>query len=283
MAVGRQPRTGGHDDRVLRYTRGLAVFITPFLLVAFVILYLLPSRTATLWAWPIAASMTSMTLASAYLGGAYFFVLVVRSRHWHEVSMGFPAVTTFASLLGVATLLHWDKFLHSHLAFWLWAGLYFTAPFLVAGAWIVNRRYAVPPGPEDVLLRPRERAVVVGLALVSLATGVTMFVAPAALSGSWPWLLTPLTCRVMAATFCLGGACVGVWFDPRWSAVRLMLQVEAVMLALMLLAAVRARHELIGSRPLAWPLLVGVLATLVGSAYLWRTYEPGPRRHPQPA
>ena len=37
------------------------------------------------------------------------------------------------TLLGIATVVHWDKFSHGHLAFWLWAGLYFTAPFLVLG------------------------------------------------------------------------------------------------------------------------------------------------------
>ena len=50
----------------------------------------------------------------------------------------------FATLLGVATVVHWDRFNHGHVAFWLWAGLYFTAPFLVVAAWLANRRYAPP-------------------------------------------------------------------------------------------------------------------------------------------
>ena len=66
-------------------------------------------------------------------------------------------MTAFASLLGVATILHWDVFAHDHLAFWLWAGLYFVAPFLVLGAWLANRRYAAPAAAGDVLLRPVER------------------------------------------------------------------------------------------------------------------------------
>ena len=73
------------DDRVLAYTRGLSLFIVPFLLVAFVILYVFPDHTGRLWAWTIPVTMTSMVLASAYLGGAYFFLHVARTRHWHEV------------------------------------------------------------------------------------------------------------------------------------------------------------------------------------------------------
>ncbi|WP_151083382.1 hypothetical protein [Nocardioides cynanchi] len=269
MAVGEVVR----DDRVLRFTRGLSLFIVPFLVVAWAILYLFPDRTAQLWSWVIPVQMTSMVLASAYLGGAYFFVRVARERHWHHTGAGFPAVATFASLLGVATLMHWDKFLHHHVAFWLWAGLYFTTPFLVVGAWLANRRYGVAPAAGDLVLRPGERAVIAVVGVAALVQGVVMFVAPSAVIDLWPWPLTPLTCRVVAAVFCLGGAGVNAWVDPRWSSLRLMLQVEVVMLVLILLGAVRARGEMDDGRALTWPLLLGALGMLVGSAYLWIRYE----------
>ncbi|MDX6358635.1 MAG: hypothetical protein QOH37_1689 [Nocardioidaceae bacterium] len=274
MAAGKVAPT--RDDRVLPFTRGLSIFIVPFLVVAWVILYLFPGHTARLWSWAIPAQMTSMVLASAYLGGAYFFVRVAREQGWHHTGAGFPAVTTFAGLLGVATLLHWDKFLHHHVSFWLWAGLYFTTPFLVIGAWWANRRYAVPPGADDVLLRPVERAVIAVVGLVALTQGVVMFVAPSAVIDLWPWPLTPLTCRVVAAVFCLGGAGVSAWLDPRWSSVRLMLQVEVVMLVLILVGAVRARGEMVAGRALTWPLLLGTLLMLAGSGRLWLRYERPP-------
>ena len=187
------------DDRVLACTRDLSLFVVPFLLVAFVIAYLFPEHTPRLWAWTIQATMTSMVLASAYLGGAYFFVRVVRVQHWHEVPTG----------------------------------------------------------------------------VLALATGVVMFLAPDSVIPLWPWPLTPLSCRVVGATLCLGGAGAGVWFDPRWTSVRLMLQVEVLMLVLMLVAAVRAHGEMIASHALAWPLLVGTLAVLAGSAYLGASHERG--------
>jgi hypothetical protein len=270
MGADGRPR---QDDRVLPFTRGLSVFIVPFLVVAWVILYCFPDHTARLWAWTIPTTMTSMVLASAYLGGAYFFVQVAAERHWHHTGSGFLAVTTFASLLGVATLLHWQRFLHHHVAFWLWAALYFTTPFLVLGAWLANRRYAAPAAPGDVVLTRLERGLVAVVGGVALVQGVVMFVAPSAVIDLWPWALTPLTCRVVAAVFCLGGAGVGVWFEPRWTSLRLMLEVEVVMVALILLAAVRARDEMIGGRPLGWPLLVGLVLVLAGSAHLWTRYE----------
>ncbi len=68
------------------------------------------------------------------------------------------------------------------------------------------------------------------------------------------------------------------WLDARWTSLRLMLQVEVVMLGLILVAAVRARDEMISGRALTWPLLVGLLLVLAGSAYLWVTYEVRARR-----
>jgi hypothetical protein len=63
-------------DRVLAYTRVLSAVITPFLLVAFVLLSL-PGDTRQLFAWTINPTMTSMVLASAYLGGSFFFLRVL--------------------------------------------------------------------------------------------------------------------------------------------------------------------------------------------------------------
>ncbi|MGO4341455.1 hypothetical protein [Pedococcus sp. 2YAF34] len=246
------------DDRVLTTTRALAAFIAPFLLVAFVVLYGFPGSTARLWAWPIQSHMTSMLLASAYLGGCWFFLRVLLvERRWAAVRMGFVSVALFATLLGVATVLHWDKFSHGKLSFWLWAGLYFTAPVLVVWAWFANQRYAAQPRPDEARLERVPRAVVAGLGALSVVTGVLMFLAPARAVTVWPWLLTPLTCRVVGAVFCLGAAGIGVLVDDRWQTVRLMRRVLLVMFALMLVAAVRARREFLTDRPLTWVMGAG--------------------------
>lgn len=252
---------------MLGSTRALSAFIAPFLLVAFVLLYGLPGRTAQLWSWPIASHMTSMLLASAYLGGCWFFLRVLLvERRWATVRAGFVAVALFASLLGVATILHWDKFVHDRPAFWLWAGLYVTAPFLVVGAWLANQRYAAPPRPDAPRLGRVSRLVVAGTGAVAGATGIFLFLAPATAITVWPWPLTPLTSRVVGATFCLGVAGLAVLVDDRWETVELMRQVELVMLALILLAAVRAHDEFLTDRPLTWVMAVGFGTVLVVSA-----------------
>ena len=256
------------DDRVLVYTRALSAVIVPFLVGAWVILYLFPDDTKRLFAWTIRPTMTPMVLASAYLGGAYFFVRVLRERHWHAVKTGFLAVTLFATLLGVATILHLDKFNHRHVTFWLWVVLYFSTPFLVFGGWLANRRHAAPARPDETRLGRMARFVIALVGVAALLQGVVMFAAPPLELPYWPWLLTPLTCRVMGAVFCLGVAGITVLADPRWTSVKLMLQVAMLMIALILVAAVRAAPEFDPKQPLTWMLLAGFVAILVGAAYL---------------
>lgn len=265
------------DDRVLGYTRVLSLVIVPFLLVAFVLLYFFPGDTKHLFAWTIKPTMTPMVLASAYLGGAYFFMRVLRETRWNVVKTGFLSVALFASLLGVATIVHWDKFNHGHIAFWLWAGLYFVTPFLVIGGWLANRRFAGPAGPDERRLGSVARWTIAVFGVLALAWGIVMFLAPVRVIAIWPWVLTPLTSRVIGAIFCLGSAGVGVLVDPRWTTVKLMLQVEELMVVLMLVAAVRARGEFDTDRPLTWLMLGGFVAVLLGSAGLWYTTEVRPR------
>jgi hypothetical protein len=272
--VSESPAAGARDDRVVTSTKVLSVFIAPFLIVAFVLLYLFPGETERLFAWTIKPTMTPMVLASAYLGGFYFFCRVPFERRWAAVKTGFLSVALFAALLGVATILHWEKFNHRHIAFWLWAGLYFIAPFLVVAAWLNNRRFAAPPRAEERRLTGPARWAIGIVGVLALVTGLAMFAAPVQMISAWPWLLTPLTCRVIGAIFCLGSAGIFVMSDPRWINVKLMLQVELIMLVLILVASVRARGEFYTDRPMTWIMLTGFIGVTIGSALLllseWR-------------
>jgi hypothetical protein len=256
------------DDHVLVSTRVLALVIIPFLLGAFVILYGFPRHTARLFAWPIKPTMTSMMLASAYLGGAYFFVRVVTERHWNAIKSGFLPVVLFASLLGVATVMHWGVFNHQHVTFWIWATLYFATPFLVFGAWLANRSVAGVPAHDELRLSPLARWVLGAVGSLALIRGLVMFVAPGLVAPSWPWSVTALSCRVIGAIFCLGGAGLVVFTDPRWSTIKLLLQVEMIMVTLILVAAFRALPEFDPHNALTWLLGGGFVAILAGSVYL---------------
>jgi hypothetical protein len=267
------PSVTERDDRVLPLTRIVAYVIVPVLVVTFAVLYPVPTDTAQLFAWHIVPTLTPMILGSAYLGGAYFFARAGLAPAWSTVKGGFVAVAVFASLMGIATVIHWDKFNHRHIAFWLWAFLYFTTPFLVFLIWLTNRRFDPPSTAGELRLPPlaaRATAAVGGLALV---VGLFMFATPSVVMRIWPWQLTPLTSRVLGAVFCLGLAGLGTLSDRRWSSARLPFQVALVMLVLIIVAGLRAHDELDPSNPLTWLFAVGFVGLTGAMATLYRRME----------
>ncbi len=244
-----------------------------FLVAAFAILYLFPDHTKELFAWDIQPRMSAMMLGAAYIGGAYFFVRVAAFARWHWVKIGFLPVTIFASLMGIATILHWDRFNHSHISFFAWAALYFTTPFIVFLLWLRNR--STDPGPNKSPGRrvPRLVRLVIGIVgSLTLLTSIFLFLQPGFMISTWPWQLTPLTARVMGALFALTG--VGeltIALDVRWSAARIALQSQMIGLVAIGLAIVFSWNNFNQANPLTWIFLASILFLLIASPllYVW--------------
>lgn len=259
------------NDQVDRLTRVVAINVVVAVGSAFVLLYGFPDRTTQLWAWTIKPSMTPMLMGAGYLAGAYFFWRVWRASQWHTVTLGFLPVTAFASSMGVATFLHWDRFNHSHPVFFLWLALYVVTPFLVPALWWRNRRADPGPQPGEAMLPAAARWVFLVLGLAESAFVIAMFVQPQWAIDAWPWKLTPFTARVVAGWFSLT-AVIGlvIWADGRWSAARIPLQSALIGLGLMLIAMGRAHGDIDWTRPLATLFTGFLLALCLGFAgLLW--------------
>ena len=260
------------NDRVFPETRWVSVFIVPFLVAAFVILYLFPDHTQELFAWGIRPRMSAMMLGAAYIGGAYFFVRVAAFARWHWVKVGFLPVTTFATLMGIATILHWDRFNHGYISFFAWVGLYFTTPFIVLLLWLCNR--STDPGPTSHDRRvPRLVRQVIGIVGgLTLFTSIVLFLQPGFMISTWPWQLTPLTARVMGALFALTGVGeLGIALDVRWSAARIALQSQMIGIAAIGLAIVFSWSNFHQANHLAWIFIASILFLLIASPllYIW--------------
>jgi hypothetical protein len=281
-AVGPESGADGRrgDDTILLFTRVLSVVIVPFLVLAFAVLYPAPVDTGHLFAWHIQPDLTGMVLASAYLGGAYFFARAAAARAWHTIKAGFVSICVFATLMGVSTVLHWDKFRHGSIAFWLWALLYFTTPFLVLWTWLRNRSHDRPADLNDLRLPGAAVWVIAAVGTSAVATGLFLYLAPTAAISVWPWALTPLTARVLGAVFCLGLAGAAAPLDRRWSTARLPLQVAGIMVLLMLVAGIREHGSLDSTRPLTWMITAGFLTALVAGAALYHRMARAATRSP---
>lgn len=259
-------------DRVRPYTRVLAYVIIPFLVAAAFLLLVLPGGTEQHFAWTIEPPITAMLLGSAYAGGIWFFSHVALQRQWHRVRHGFPAVLLFATLVGVATLLHWDRFHFGHLSFITWVVLYITTPVLVLIAIIVQRREdAGEAEADDVTIPAPWRYALALVGAAATVTGLVLFAMPSLLLETWAWPLSPLTARIVGAVLTLPGV-VNVWmlWDHRWSAFRWVFQAQLVSLGCILLAIAVRFGDLAWERPSALMFVVGIVASaaVYGAFYL---------------
>lgn len=253
------------NDRILKVTTLLAALIVPILTVAFLMLYLFPGRSGLLFAWPVKPNMSAMMLGATYLGGAYFFTRVVQSKHWHTVRLGFWPVTAFAGILGIATILHWDKFTPGHISFILWAILYFTLPFVIPLVWYRNQQ------ANREFVSPAERMLPKGLRIILGAIGAVMALASAILLifpewmiPIWPWALTPLTARILAAMFILPGlVALGVARDGHLSSAQHVFGAQVISIIFILLAMVIARADIDWNSLGIYTFIGGLLLVLV--------------------
>jgi peptidoglycan/LPS O-acetylase OafA/YrhL len=268
-----------HPDRdvVLRETRWVAVLIIPVLLAAFVILYFFPDSSGEHFAWPIKPRMSAMMLGATYFTGAIYFSVVARSKAWHQVRLGLLPVVLFASILGIATIMHWDKFSHDKPQFWLWVVLYWVLPFVLLWLWIRNERRARPLGTvaDEVFLNRRTRPLI-GLIGAGLAvTSIALFAIPAAVIALWPWKLSSLTARITSAElglfafFMLEVALVG-----RWSEVRKLLFPQLVSPVIFVVSVLVSWENFDQSNPFTWGFVAFVLIVfLVGFPALYFPME----------
>jgi hypothetical protein len=263
------------DDRILPFTKVICAIIVPFLLVAFVLLYLFPDNTKELFAWEIKPRMTPMLMGAGYIAGAYFFVRALAETRWHRIALGFLPVSAFTWPLGIATLLHLDRFTPGHIAYYIWFILYLVTPFLIPIVWLRNR--VTDPGtpePHDGLIPATVRMVLGVVGGLLLITGLLLFVLPTMMITIWPWQLTPLTARVVAGWLALPGVGgLAIAREPRWNAVRIPFEGIMIWLVLLLIAVGASWNNFDWSKPLTWIFVAVLIGELLGMVALYIRIE----------
>ena len=234
------PAAPARDDAILPATRLVAAVVLPFLLAAFLILYIRPQTTDRLFAWEIASPLTAAWMGAGYLSGAYFFARVLTGRRWHRVGGGFLPIAAFTAAMLLATLLHWETFNPAHWPFRVWLALYLITPILVPALWAINRRRDDGAPEEDDQIVPGVLRRVLFVAGLLMAGGALfLLLAPAAAAEIWPWPLTPLTARVLAGwQTLLAVGLLTISPEPRWSAWRIPLHTILIWQGGLLLAFV---------------------------------------------
>ena len=266
---------GLRDDRILPVTRWAARGIIPFLAAAFLVLYGVPDRTTEFFAWTIRPEMTAIIMGAGYGAGVYFFYRVATGSRWHTVAPVFLGIAAFTWAMAIATVLHWSRYNHGHHTFILWVVLYAVTPLLIPALWLLNRRTDPDEfGPRDVPMPGSVRLAGVALGFVITISAIVLFIAPELMSAGWPWLVYPLTGRVLAGWFALLGVVnMAVAFDRRWSAARILVQSQLLGFGLVLVGTVRVWDNFDQSNPLTWGIVAGMGLYFLALGGLYRTME----------
>lgn len=171
------------------------------------LLFILPTKTDTFFSWTVNPPLTAAFLGAAYLAAFLFEVVAYRERLWARASLAVPGVLSFIALMLIVTLIHLDKF---HLGddvgaltlaiTWTWLIAYAILPVLMPVLWVLQYR---APGSDPVRRNPAPtwmRVALVSQASVMLLLGLGLLFAPTSVAPStWPWALSALTGRAVAA------------------------------------------------------------------------------------
>ena len=199
MSEGRDVRPVSRATKVL-----LCVFVA-LTALATNQLYVLAEHTDEWFAWTIRPPLTAAFLGGGYGAGFLMVVLALRTHAWAHARVPVVTVLVFTILTLVATLLHRDRFHFesagavARFAAWFWLTVYIVVP--VALTLLAVRQQRMPgDDPERRQPLPTWLAVVLTVqGAIMLVVGVVLFVSPARAATLWPWTLTPLTARVVAA------------------------------------------------------------------------------------
>jgi len=198
-------------------TRALKVLFAGFAalaLTAGALLFIGSEHTDKWFSWDIKPPLTAAFLGAAYWAAFVLLAWTARRRWWEDAQATVVPVLLIAVLLLIATLVHLDKFDLDSLAGWFWLIAYICVP-PVMGLLIWQQLSVQPqarePEPGAGALAPPWLRILLGLeGVVMLCAGVALYVAPVGARELWPWIVTPLTARAMAA-FVIGFGAAAGW------------------------------------------------------------------------
>jgi hypothetical protein len=215
--------------RVLVGMKWLLYLAAALVLAVGLTLFLFPGRTDTLFSWTVNPALTAAFLGAAYLSAFVLEFLAARETLWARARVAVPAVLLFTFLTLIATLVHIDKF-HFGSAFsfftqagtWVWLLVYALVPVAMVVLWILQSRVPGIDPPRTAPLSAWLRVVLYIQAAVMVVLGIFLFLAPKQTADLvWPWILTPLTGRVIGAWLLGVGVAAGhIAWENDWPRAR---------------------------------------------------------------
>jgi hypothetical protein len=168
-------------------------------------LFVLYQNTDVYFAWTIQSSLTAVTLGAFYWATMIVGILSAQEKTWVAARAAVPAVIVFTLVSLAATILHFDKFHFSsdnpitQVSTWAWLMVYTFEPPLFLAGFILQSRLSGGDPARAHPLSSSFRVLLVLQGLFAAGHAAALFFAPQLIIPLWPWILTPLTARALAA------------------------------------------------------------------------------------
>ncbi|TAK13328.1 MAG: hypothetical protein EPO32_05715 [Anaerolineae bacterium] len=236
------------------YAKGLApavqvVLVASLILVFFagIQLFVFTEYTDRFFAWTISSPLSAAFLGAAFWGTipAFLALWTTRGLRWANARAGALGVIVFGTATLIATLLHLDKFYMNAITGWVWLIVYIVVPVSGVIVTVLQSRRPEAPQPPVAPMRSWARGVLFALGGFLLLYGAGLFILPDSVGNTWPWGLTPLTARAIAAWLLGNGAvALAVARDGDWNNAQFLTATMVVMALLQFAALVRYPPEM---------------------------------------
>ncbi len=230
--------------------------------------FVLAGDTEDWFAWTIVPDISAAFIGAGFWGTAVAAFLASRERYWDRAWIVLPPVTILMLLSLAATFMHHDKFDFESFFGWAWLAAYVAFPTVLLV--VVSDQRRVPGGPSPRQPFPGWTTwVLAALGTVLVAAAIALFLAPEETADLWPWVLTPLTGRIIGAWLAgIGFAAAAAAWEGCWRRFYPVAAWFAAIGLLQLLAVIRFNDE-IEWDPYGWVYLgVVVVLLAVGAAGL---------------
>jgi hypothetical protein len=275
-------------------TRALLLALSVLTALAFIALFVFSTRTAQAFAWTIDPPLTAAFLGAGYAAGCALVVLSLRDPVWANSRVPVLTILTFALLTLVATSLHLERFhfqpefagspLVARAAAWFWTEVHVIVPVATVAILVTQQGAPGADPPRQRPVPPVLCAALVVESAVLLSVGIALFLPPASAGDLWPWPLTPLTARMVAAWLITIGLVTGL-AAVAGDLARLRTAAIAYTVFGGFVLAALARHpgSVAWDRPVTWVFLLLALAvTGTGAAGWYLAPAPPPASEPAP-
>jgi hypothetical protein len=262
------------DDHLIPLTRIAFGVLALLSVISGPLLYLYPSGTAQYWAWEIRPEMSAVWLGAGYIFAAMALLTLLLIGRFQKMLVILLSAWPFSCVMLFATLMHLDRFFVDRITFWGWFIIYLVVPFAFPVAWLLNKKYAVPP-QGDELQFPKNSAylaAVVSLGFFLLA--VVLIFNPVLAASFWPWILTPLMSRVIGGwILSWSAAALSLVFERRYLAYREFIPEAGIWFALILIGGWRYSEQFDFSRPSTYIFFGGLSLMALSMFYLFFSWE----------